>query len=69
MDEDKVHNDEIVDQTTFRFQNNQLSFSREVNPELSDPLVNHAIEQTKLDVVNTDSWTETLFYGVGNKSV
>ena len=27
------------------------------------------VEEAKLDVVLDDSWTETLFYGVGNKAV
>ena len=56
----------VSDRTTFRFENNALHFQRDVNEELSDPEVNHAIANTELDEVQRDSWTETLFYGVGN---
>ena len=56
----------IADKTMFKFENNELHFSKEVNPEKSDPETNHAIEETKLDKVIADSWTEKLFYGVGN---
>ena len=66
---DENSSSEVVDKTTFRFDQNNLTFEREVNGELSDIEVNHAIPSTTLDVVHTDSWTETLFYGVGNKSV
>lgn len=69
VDEHNAHNDTVADKTTFRFENNQLTFQREVNPELSDVEINHAIDQTTLDVAQRDSWVETLFYGVGNKAV
>ena len=56
----------IADKTMFKFENNELYLSKEVNAEKSDPETNHAIEETKLDKVVADSWTEKLFYGVGN---
>ena len=40
-----------------------------MNGDLVDTEVNHAIEQTQLDVMQSESWTETFFYGVGNKSM
>jgi hypothetical protein len=50
-----------------KFENNEILFSKEVNPEKSDVEVNHhAIEETILDKVIDESWTEKLFYGVGN---
>lgn len=69
VDEHNTFNNEVVDKTTFRFDNNEVTFEREVNPELSDTEINHAVGSTRLDVVQNESWTETLFYGIGNKSV
>ena len=62
-------NENVVDVTTFIFENNQLSFEREVNGDLADTEINHAVERSNLATVNTDSWTETFFYGLGNRSV
>ena len=59
----------ISDKTTFKFENNQLYFSKEVNEEKSDVEVNHPISETKLDAQVAQSWTETFFYGVGNKAL
>ena len=59
----------VADKTTFRFENNELHFGREINEDLTDAEVNHAIKSTQLDTVQRESWTETLFYGVGNKSM
>ena len=56
----------VADKTMFKFENNELYLSKEVNAEKSDPETNHAIEETKLDKVIADSWTEKFFYGVGN---
>ena len=59
----------ILDKTTFRFDDNALSFSREVNGELCDPEVEHAITESSLVPQHTNSWTEALFYGIGNRTV
>ena len=59
----------ISDKTTFKFENNQLFFSKEVNEEKSDVEMNHPIDETKLDIQVAQSWTETFFYGVGNKAL
>lgn len=58
----------IIDKNTFRFVNNELTYSKSVNPEKSDILLNHEIGETPLANTQQDSWTETLFYGIGNKS-
>ena len=39
---------QILDKTTFRFENNGLSFSKEVNAEQCDTEINHEIETTAL---------------------
>ena len=59
----------VSDKTTFKFENNQLYFSKEVNEEKSDVEVNHPIAETQLDPLLAQSWTETFFYGVGNKAL
>lgn len=59
----------VADKTTFKFDSNALHFERRVNEDKTDPELNHAIENTKLDIVHDDSWTELLFYGVGNKQI
>ena len=41
----------VSDRTTFRFENNSLHFQKDVNTELADPHVNHAIDNTQLDPV------------------
>ena len=67
--DDHSQSDLISDKTTFTFKNSELHFEREVNGDMTDPSLNHAIASTKLDGINKDSWTESLFYGLGNKSV
>ena len=58
-----------MDKTSFKFEANGIYFTKEVNEELDDVEINHPIEETKLDVLVDESWTEALFYGVGNKAV
>ena len=69
MDADITGEHEVLDKTSFKFEGNSIYFSKEVNEEKDDVELNHPIEEAKLDVVLDDSWTETLFYGVGNKAV
>ena len=59
----------LLDKTTFRFEGNRVVYGKEVNAEREDTELNHAIEETKLDVLIDESWTESLFYGIGNKAV
>lgn len=69
MDEDISGEAGLIDKTSFKFEGNEVYFSKEVNEEKSDPELNHPVEETKLDVLVDDSWTEALFYGVGNSKV
>lgn len=69
MDNELAGDSGILDKTSFKFEGNGIYFTKEVNEELADAEVNHPIEETKLDVLVDESWTEALFYGVGNKSV
>jgi hypothetical protein len=55
----------VADRTTFRFQDNQLHYQRQVNGEILDSDIEHAVSETQL----LPHWSETLFYGVGNKRV
>ena len=69
MDSDITGDSGLLDKTSFKFEGNNIYFSKEVNEEKDDPELNHPIEETKLDVVVDETWTEALFYGVGNKAV
>lgn len=55
--------------TTFRFENNGLSFKREVNGEIVDTEIEHPVDESKLAPLLDNSWSEALFYGIGNKRV
>ena len=59
----------VLDKTTFNFNNNELSFSREVNDDREDLDINHAVDPSQLDHYHTESWTEALFYGRGNQAM
>ena len=66
----EADNDAILDKHSFKFDENQkVSYSREINGEAKDLEINHAIEETNLNETVRETWTETFFYGVGNKSM
>jgi len=61
---------EVVDQHTFRFSDDgKVSYERIIDSNVKDAEIEHAIEEGQLDADINQSWTETLFYGVGNKAV
>lgn len=59
----------VPERTTFRFENNQLLYKREVNGEVVDTEIEHPVAESKLHPVIGNSWGETFFYGLGNKRV
>ena len=60
--------DAVLDKHTFKFDENQkVSYSREVTGK--DTELEHPIEETHLNEQIRETWTETFFYGVGNKSM
>ena len=69
MDSDITGSSSVIDKTMFKFEGNNIYFAKEVNDEACDSEINHAIEEAKLDIVIDESWTEALFYGIGNKNV
>ena len=60
------HDGAVVDKYMFKFTDDKVLFSRQVNGEAKDTEIEHAIEETELSPNLTDTWTETFFYGVGN---
>ena len=58
--------EDIEDKITFKFLDDELYFSHEINEDLLDPEVNHQIEENNIGVVTATSWSEKLFYGLGN---
>ena len=61
--------EDVVDKHTFKFENNQVTYKREVNGQLVDTEVEHAIEESVLTPHVDQTWSETLFYGLGNKNM
>eukprot|EP00356_Strombidium_inclinatum_P013690 CAMPEP_0170493200 /NCGR_PEP_ID=MMETSP0208-20121228/13512_1 /TAXON_ID=197538 /ORGANISM="Strombidium inclinatum, Strain S3" /LENGTH=192 /DNA_ID=CAMNT_0010769091 /DNA_START=6 /DNA_END=584 /DNA_ORIENTATION=- len=61
--------DAIEDKTSFKFENNEVTFAKEVNAEKSDAETNHSVPSTQLDRQIKQSWTESMFYGIGNQSM
>jgi hypothetical protein len=60
---------DVLDRHSFRFENDRLYYGRDVNAETNDIDVEHAIEQSELTPSVAQTWSETLFYGVGNKDM
>ena len=59
--------DEVLDRHHFKFEGGQVSYSREVTGK--DAELEHAIEESPLSPTVNDSWSETFFYGLGNKAI
>lgn len=59
----------VPDKTTLRFENNRLLYKREVNGDVKDVSIDHPVKETAMEPVIQQSWVETFFYGLGNKSV
>ncbi len=66
---DDQDNSTVVDKVQFRFDSNSLFYSREVNPEVKDTEIEHPVGESKLLPHINQTWSETLFYGLGNKRV
>ena len=61
--------EEVVDRHMFKFADQQVTYGRSVNAEYVDADVEHEIETTQLHNNVGDSWSEALFYGVGNSKM
>ena len=59
----------VPDKTTFKFENSKVTYKREVNGDLKDVEVDHPIKESAIQPLLDNTWSETLFYGVGNKSI
>jgi hypothetical protein len=59
----------VPDRTTFRFEDNGLHYKRSVNGEVLDAEIEHQVAESKLLPHIDQTWSETFFYGVGNKNV
>jgi len=66
---DEADRTTVPERTTFLFQDSQLHYRREVNGEVLDTEIEHEVPESKLHPLVAQSWSETLFYGVGNKRV
>ena len=62
--------DVILDKHSWKFGDDQrITYSRELNESVKDTEIDHKIEETVLSPVVRDTWSEALFYGVGNKQM
>ena len=67
---DSIENsDSVAEKITFKFIGDELFFSHEINQSLLDPDTNHQIDESHLLVSTKTSWSEKLFYGLGNQNM
>lgn len=59
----------VPDRFTFRFEDNTILYKREVNGEVKDPEIEHEVPENRLQPIMHQTWSEVLFYGLGNKRV
>ena len=59
----------VPDRVTFRFQDNAILYERKVNGEVKDQEIEHPVAENKLQPMIHQSWSEVLFYGLGNQKV
>ena len=60
--------DGVLDRHSFRFDQGKVLYSRQVS-DVKDTEVEHEIDESELGPEIQQSWSETFFYGVGNKSM
>lgn len=58
----------MLDKHFFKFEDSKLTYSRTVSDK-KDHEIDHPIEESELKPKHADTWTESLFYGVGNKNM
>lgn len=67
MDEES---DAMIDQHMFKFtEQGKVTYERKVNGNELDGEIEHSIEESELESSLGQSWTESLFYGIGNKAM
>ena len=69
FDEQAQADGTVVDKHSFRFENSRVLYSREVDGDAKDAELEHAIEESELSPQVYQTWSETLFYGAGNKAM
>ena len=60
---------QVSDRHFFKFADQQVTYSRQIDGEQKDTDVEHEIEPTQLGQHIGDTWSETLFYGAGNSKM
>ena len=59
----------VVDKHSFKFNDNKITYSRSVDGAAIDEEIEHTISESELTPLIAQTWSETLFYGVGNKAM
>jgi len=61
--------EEVLDVHSFKFENGKLSYARRINPFALDAEIEHEISETELNELIEQTWTEKMFYGIGNEKM
>jgi hypothetical protein len=59
----------VLEKTTFRFNNNRLTVEKDVSSERDQEIFCDSIPESQLTGEIEQTWSETLFYGIGNAKV
>lgn len=59
----------VVDKHSFKFSDNRVYYSRHVDGAHVDSELEHAVAESELVPQIGQTWTETMFYGAGNKAM
>ena len=65
--EDNVDPEAVLDRHNFRFDGDKLVYSRDVAGH--DEETEHAVGESELTPTIGQTWSETFFYGLGNKNM
>ena len=67
--EDVDKSADVLQRVTFRFSNDNLSFTHDVNSSKLDTEVDYGVTENKLSYCPKASWSERFFYGIGNQAM
>ena len=67
--EDVDNSSEVAQRVTFKFSDDNLSFTHDVNSAKLDTEVDYGVTENKLSFCSKASWSERFFYGVGNQEM
>ena len=60
---------DVVEKRTFKWSQNRMFYEHQIDESTRDPEIHHAVAETEIRDMIDETWTETFFYGLGNKSI